>query len=132
MIKFNPQPLEQLKARFHEAISTLYNQIEVKEGNQPLPSKRPENVFDFGDGVRLIISREETPEGNQVIHISGSICKEDGRLILDEILIQHIVEHFALVSDIKDPLSLINITTAQVVHLYLEDKMALPKGSKVH
>jgi hypothetical protein len=132
MIPYNPQTVEELSKRFLQAIEKLYNQLNIAEGIEPRPGKFPEHVFDFGDGIRLIISREEIATGDQVLHISGSANKDGGRLTLDEYLLQHIVEHFALISGIKDALILIGITPAQVAHFYLEDKMVLPAGSKVH
>lgn len=80
MHPFNPQPIEQLRERFPIALRTIYdwesgfrltaagpgivNPEAYKEGP---PS---ENVFDFGDGLRLIVTLDR--EGTDVfLHISA-------------------------------------------------------------
>jgi len=82
MQPFNPQPVDQLRAKFPAAIRIVYdwtarvrhsmspqlgdlvNPVSYKEGP---PS---ENVFDFPDGLRLIITMDK--EGPEVfLHISA-------------------------------------------------------------
>lgn len=71
MIPFNPQPTEKLKSRYQEAIKSSYDVSAVTHGQIERPGEKPQHVFDFENGIRLIISRDHY-KGKEVIHISGS------------------------------------------------------------
>ena len=71
-LPFAPQSIDTLRARYPAARTSLYDQIAVLNGLQPPPSGMRANVFDFEDGLRLIISRERDPDGLVVMHISAS------------------------------------------------------------
>jgi hypothetical protein len=71
MIPFNRQPTEQLKSRYQEAIKSSYDAAAVTHGQAERPGTKPQHVFDFENGIRLIISRDHY-KGKEVIHISGS------------------------------------------------------------
>lgn len=77
MVPFNPQPIEVLKARFPAAIAKSYSVQHVSENPEDRPGSRPEHVFDFEDGVRLIVSRD-FHNGREVIHFSGSLMQGAG------------------------------------------------------
>jgi hypothetical protein len=67
MFPHNPQSLGAMRARFLEAIAESKLEF-AKHGS------RAECVFDFKDGVRLIVSRTPLPlaTDRQVIHVSAS------------------------------------------------------------
>lgn len=65
-----PQPLEVLKARYPDAIKRLY----VYGVDEIIPGK-PEHVFDFEEGIRIMVSREQA-EGYEFIHFSSSFNEE--------------------------------------------------------
>lgn len=71
MIPFSPQPVEQLKSRYQAAIQTAYDANAVLNNNEVRPGCKPQHVFDFESGIRLIISRDYH-NIKEVIHISGS------------------------------------------------------------
>lgn len=78
MIQFNPQPLDELKKRFSIAMQKSWSVEKVSENLNNRPGNKQENVFDFEDGIRLIVSRDSY-KGKEVIHVSASfdekICK---------------------------------------------------------
>lgn len=118
MNKFNPQNLEDLKVRYPKALEELYIQLDVKEGRRVRPGSQKECVFDFHDGIRLIISKEQEPDGRLVIHISGSIPGDDGYPIkLTDIHIHHLVEHYAMISGNLGALEVVGISNERIVHL---------------
>jgi hypothetical protein len=71
MIPFSPQPIDRLKERFKTALSKSYSVSSVTDGKTERPGTKPEHVFDFENGIRLIISRDYH-NGEEYIHVSGS------------------------------------------------------------
>lgn len=71
MIQFKPEPLGSLKSRFKEALIDSYCVANVKENPEERPGDKPRHVFDFEDGIRLIVSRDVI-KSQEVIHFSGS------------------------------------------------------------
>lgn len=63
--------MEALKEKYKNALSNPYSVDKVIEGSQIRPGIKPEHVFDFENGIRLIISRDYHG-GKEYIHISGS------------------------------------------------------------
>jgi hypothetical protein len=66
-------PLVTLQARYAAALVELYDQGAIAQGQQPRPGQQPQHVFDFPDGLRLIVSRERSPDGQTGVHLSGSL-----------------------------------------------------------
>lgn len=116
---FNPQKVEELKERYPLALQDLYIQLDVKNGLRVRPDTQPECVFDFFDRVRLIISREKEPSGRMVIHIAGSVFDigECQIIPLNDTLVHHIVEHYALISGNNGGLEVIGISNEKIIHL---------------
>jgi hypothetical protein len=84
MLNYDPQPLEQLTKRYPAAVASV---LDFTLPNPPIAGLLPEHVFDFQEGVRLIISIDritigrpgQNKEGhNKVLptvnylHVSGS------------------------------------------------------------
>lgn len=74
MVPTTPEPMAALRARYAAALTRLYDHDAVTEGEQPRPGNQPAHVFDALNGVRLIISREQTPDGRRGIHVSASLA----------------------------------------------------------
>lgn len=72
MIAYDPQPLDQLRARYFEALKPLVDVAAVMADENLSPGKRDLHVFDFEDGLRLIVSRD-TNTGNVWLHFSASM-----------------------------------------------------------
>jgi len=67
-----PEELEAMRKRYPAAIEKKYNLLAVEMGLQVEPAAKQHHLFDFDDGLRIIISRD-TQDGIVVIHFSGSI-----------------------------------------------------------
>lgn len=81
MLPFNPQPTEELKARFPKALECIYDW----EGGQKLRAsdRQPigavdyrqgplhDHVFDFKDGLRLIVTQDLEEDGKVFLHLSA-------------------------------------------------------------
>lgn len=72
MIRFEPEPEADLKARFRKAVEQA---LWVRQAIKDPPSGHREHVFDFSNGLRLIISRERCSKRDRAgyIHLSASL-----------------------------------------------------------
>jgi hypothetical protein len=75
-LPFEPEPIASMRARYAAARKTLYVQEDVAAGLVAPPSGFRAHVFDFEDGLRLIISRDRDPTGLVVIHLSASVVDD--------------------------------------------------------
>jgi hypothetical protein len=71
-LPFEPEPIASMRARYALARKPLYDQQAVANGLVPAPSGFRQHVFDFEDGLRLIISRDRDPNGLVGVHLSAS------------------------------------------------------------
>lgn len=75
-VQNRPESLEALKARYGRALEHIYDQAAIEHGGAIRPGEVAANVFDFEDGLRLIVSRERMPDGDLVLHLSASFPKD--------------------------------------------------------
>jgi hypothetical protein len=54
-------------------METIHDSESINLGVAQAPSGFRDNVFDYYSGLRLIVSRERTPWGKIVVHISASV-----------------------------------------------------------
>jgi hypothetical protein len=94
MLPFEPEPTIVLKARYPEAIKDIYDPRKIAAKPELAPSKKRKHVFDFEDGLRLIVSVDKNGM-NQLTHYSASMYPTnpftDGAKFLGFIL-EHIKE----------------------------------------
>ena len=83
MLPFEPQSNDELKARFPLAVETPVEVEKIQAGIQPHPSKNRKHVFDYEDGMRLIISIDQI-EDTRYFHVSASGTEEYGKSIEKE------------------------------------------------
>lgn len=69
MIPFKPEIIENLIERFPKALEKVW---EVTEHMSDRPGLHREHLFDFGSGMRLLISRDSFRNDAPEIHISAS------------------------------------------------------------
>lgn len=70
MLPFEPEMESMMKARFVEAVTPIYDAKQAaRSGNTP--GKLRKHVFDFYDGMRMIVSRESSG-GDLYLHASVS------------------------------------------------------------
>lgn len=72
MLPNTPEPIESLRARYPAALEHVYDQESVAYSGAVRPGECRANVFDFEDGLRLIISRKRDPWGDVWLHYSAS------------------------------------------------------------
>jgi|SRR5215467_3399354 len=69
-MEFKSESLEQLKAKFPKALERVWD-VEATDGDRP--GLHREHVFDFKDGMRLLISKDQFLEhGDPDVHVSAS------------------------------------------------------------
>lgn len=61
MLPHEPEPLERLQARFAKALEPVYDVCLIAQGWQTRPGAYRRHLFDFEDGLRLLVSRERLP-----------------------------------------------------------------------
>lgn len=69
----NPLTVEQHKTRYAQALVKTYHSEDCERG-APTPGQCADNLFDFDDGLRLIISKdvlEDSPK--PILHVSASV-----------------------------------------------------------
>ena len=74
-VKIASEPLDSLRARYAKALEFVYDVQAIVDGGIH-PGECAANVFDFEDGLRFIISRERTEDGEVMIHVSASFPPE--------------------------------------------------------
>jgi hypothetical protein len=73
MLEFEPEPMAKLKERYPLAIKDIYDVLAVHFNNMQRPGEKREHVFDFQDGMRLIVSKDKMPGKAPYVHFSASI-----------------------------------------------------------
>lgn len=71
-VPWSPSSIEAMTARYPDALIELVDGVEVMTGRREAPSGDPKHVFDFENGLRLIVSRDRIPGGAIGVHLSAS------------------------------------------------------------
>ena len=74
MLPFEPEPGFLLTKRYKDAVQRIYLLKEMDGPNRPSINRK--HVFDFQDGLRLIVSRERCDDGEVILHWSASIHED--------------------------------------------------------
>lgn len=69
-----PETLIDAQRRYPAAVAEVYDVESIKLGTVDPPSRHRRHVFDFADGLRLIISRERYEDGRLLVHVSASFA----------------------------------------------------------
>jgi hypothetical protein len=117
MLPFKPEPINKLKQRYTKALERIWV---AEKGMIDVPSHHRENVFDFQNGLRLIISRDVLREelGPQ-IHVSASFFTNPPKGI--DNLMGTIVGSFLAISGRVVQLNPLAITPKGIPHFVVED-----------
>lgn len=78
MLPRKPETLERAKARFPDALETIWDVEAIRFSGAKRPGEDRRCVFDFHDGLRLIVSRERMDDGEIKIHMSASVDLDSG------------------------------------------------------
>jgi len=69
-LPFHPEPFDMLKMRFIGAMEPVYEVDRILAG-EARPGTQRKHVFDFDDGMRMVVSRERAGD-EVVLHVSVS------------------------------------------------------------
>ena len=76
VVPFAAEPVTSLRARYAASLNHVYDVAYIRDHNGIRPGEVAANIFDFEDGLRLIVSRDACPDGRQVLHYSASFMAE--------------------------------------------------------
>lgn len=114
MIPFQPKTLLEHQQRYAAALEEPLDEESMRLGVAPLPGELCANVFDFADGLRIVVSRIRPVEGGLRLFMSATVWPgtpmfraiEAGRL-LSPAFRRIALERHRLVSCSEDELTLI-------------------------
>lgn len=124
-----PENLASMRDRYGAAREPLYDQVAVSEGRQAIPGELRPHVFDFDDGIRLMVSRERTPDGDVVLHLSASVEEDSelyrwikkGRVGVNEFCFA-VIKKWRAISDSKAEVTFIGISSPKgCPHWFVEE-----------
>lgn len=118
-LPFEPEPIATLRARYPAAVAELVPAAEVRAERRPAPSKDRAHVFDTETGLRLIVSREQFPDGRIGVHVSASWHRSIARATLESLQAE-IAATWAAVSGSGRRLELVAVSPGGVPHFFLE------------
>jgi hypothetical protein len=115
-----------LKKRYAKAITKIYDVNKIGENHiADRPGLHQEHIFDFKDGLRLIISKDQS-EGALYLHASGSLRKP----FKDMSMVPEIIKRWMLLSGGKlrgDARS--SISKGGVIHIIIPSNQTKPLTS---
>lgn len=115
-LPFQPEPVDQLTARFNKALDRV---VDVCQMGKKRPGMDRTHVFDFEDGLRMIISIDDYLD-EKFLHLSGSLHKESDNPLTQINILQMMAAKMTLLNG--KPFSGIGSTTISasgVVHLVI-------------
>lgn len=118
IIPFEPEPIEKLKLRFPNALKKEWNQNTIPFLDKIRPGQDRTYIFDFQNGLRLIISKDNLKElGGLHIHISASGNNKDVFKNINSIeyLTSYIETHYLLLGG-KGNLEWVGFSKGKVPH----------------
>ena len=127
-LPFEPELEEGLQARYKDAVAEVIDIREIKSGVRATPGKERRHVFDFYDGLRLIVSRE-TDGTHKTIHFSASMSPTNPFKDLRE-YVGFVVGHVCSLSGCSVNHDNVKAVMAgTILHLVYEDKEVKPRAN---
>ena len=123
MLPVEVQTLEQMRARFHLAVDEPVVTSEVEEGLRPAPSRDRRHVFDFKDGMRLVVSVDRVID-QDYLHASASGDEHYGDTVKGEGLegmVEDVLLRLCAFMGRQPGESIQAFTTNGVLHIIFED-----------
>lgn len=71
MTRFDPKPMAEQQSRYLDALVKVYDQSEAH--TLQLVREQPVHVFDFEDGLRLVVTRERAMASMVVVHVTAEL-----------------------------------------------------------
>jgi hypothetical protein len=123
MLPIEPEPLAAMKARFHLAVSEPVDTDKVSKGVIPPPSRDRRHVFDFEDGMRMVVSVDRVID-EEFLHVSASGDEKYAKSIKDEGfegLVEDVLLRVAALLGRQPGRNLRAFLTESVLHIVFED-----------
>jgi hypothetical protein len=126
MLPFEPEIEETLKARYPEAIRDVVDIGKIGSNPEVRPGLSREHVFDFFDGLRLIVSRDKM-DLTTVVHISASMYPTNTFVRVEEFF-DFVMEHFVAIRG-KPVIGQVSfaVTTQGILHVSIPENNFNPK-----
>jgi hypothetical protein len=93
-LPFKPETVDKLAERFDKALDSVVN---VEQLGKMRPGMNRKHVFDFEDGLRMIVSVDDFQQ-IRYLHLSGSLHKEQPKPINNMDLLQMMVAKMLLLN----------------------------------
>lgn len=78
-LPFAPEPIASLRARFPGALAAVFDCASIEaDPSVPRPGQVRANTFDFEDGLRMIVSRDDLGRSLGGVHLHASASLEEG------------------------------------------------------
>lgn len=123
MLEIMPEPFEKMKARFPLALKNPIDVSSVLMGNARAASGRREHVFDFDDGMRMVVSIDKCGDV-EILHASASGTKDYVKTVssegLDGFIEDVVLRLFGLIGK-QQPEAQVMMTNEGVLHLLFEE-----------
>jgi len=123
-LPFEPEPLESLRARYSEAVKGITNPKVVERNPSRAPSKKRKHVFDFEDGLRLVVSVDQY-QGVRVTHYSASMYPDNPHDVMD--FIRLVLDH---INEVRpEPMMgqvVSKIAGRGIVHIFYDETKDIP------
>ncbi len=116
-IEYFPEKDEQLLARFSKAFEKVYDAKKVvTDPTAERPGQNKNCIFDFEDGIRLIVSRELL-NGKEVVHFSGSVNEALYKgMIIESVLLKKMENKFEYLMQQKTISHLVAFSNKGIPH----------------
>ena len=75
MLPYRPESLEAMQQRFPQALAEVTDVEYCRFGGET-PGQKRKHIFDFEDGLRLIVSKDRLEDGRIVVHFSASAYRD--------------------------------------------------------
>lgn len=83
-LPFTPESIESAATRYWLAVKDVVDVRDViNSGGAGSPGKNRKHVFDFEDGLRMIVSRDRLSSDKVILHVSGSMRDGDGGVVCE-------------------------------------------------
>lgn len=105
--------------RYKEAIREPYSVAKVLKEQETRPGNKPKHVFDFEDGIRLIISRDYHKD-SEYIHFSGSVSDTHFKGIVGKNILDMMLRKFKDLTGYEGQPQFGGITPGGIPHWFIE------------
>lgn len=121
-VPLHTEPMAALQQRYPDAVRWMVNNLDVLNGSREPVSANPMHVFDTEDGLRLICSLDQMPDGRIGTHVSVSFHEKnrDMRCASLDALLVWIGDTWRTIAQSTRELEFIGISDGGIPHFFVE------------